>query len=724
MPTTNNMKTFLVLLVAVLVTLMVHSQPYPQPGGGGVTSNTVFNMITTNALLKTNNLSDANNTNVTRLWTASYGSGSAEVVGNQVGSYLIVGTTNQPGASAGVQPFRFAVYSDTYAASTNSPTFNAHQGFATSPDGQKVWLADTAILIRCTNDSAWTPVLSNAAPFGSSGATHMGDIDLSPVPVNGSAYGNVIVAPLCIFPGDCLSPLTHTYLAVYDSTNLTLLSLKAITNDMGASGVCVVPEHGVVYESGFCGSAVGNYNNAIFRYDIKTLNPLPPIFLDSVCKEIQGIGYDSTMGLFYLSAIGSMYIVDLNGHVIATNNVIVNASGEGIDVKPGVIGISDGGSPGGRVHFFTNNFVASIIVKDNPAGSSTITFPDSNAVFSVRSRTSIGFTETLVPDAGLTLSTNVAFAKDNGYFVFDDGSTFRLGLIKKNGQLPKHVYGSGSSFTISESSATSLTNLVTGQTLTDRFKVDSTGVTAITGSFIGSGAGLTQLNAFDPMDVTKEVFYEPFGVGSKSTGFTIGSLGWVFDNAVAGTCTSQTGVANHPGIQRLGTTVTTSSLACISLCDTPTTAIALLPALNATTGWTNTFIFSISTTTNNQKVYVGLVGISFNPTNGPPPNWFGIQLDATNDTVFKYVSRAAGVSTTTASGITADTAYHTFRVWSTVSGTLSYKLDADAVTTIASNVPSTTLSPFFFICNSSATTGSAGTLDCDLWSCIMTGLAR
>jgi hypothetical protein len=92
----------------------------------------------------------------------------------------------------------------------------------------------------------------------------------------------------------------------------------------------------------------------------------------------------------------------------------------------------------------------------------------------IGSTTSVGTNNKLQVDGGVYATGNVDFLSDNTAAVFDDQE--RLGFTKKGGSVPKLTYGSATTFTIAQSSAT---DIGAGNTFTDRFTIGTTGVVTI-----------------------------------------------------------------------------------------------------------------------------------------------------------------------------------------------------------------------------------------------------
>lgn len=139
-------------------------------------------------------------------------------------------------------------------------------------------------------------------------------------------------------------------------------------------------------------------------------------------------------------------------------------------------------------------------------------------------------------------------------------------------------------------------------------------------------------------------------------------------------------------------------------------------ALGSNAGWELNVICKIAATTN-ICVRAGLVGTGQGAGDAPTGGLY-MEYDTANtgntDTKFSWVARSASTSTySTTSAINADTSFHRFRIRSLVAGTILYSVDGGAEASIATNVPSVTLSPFFQVIT--RTTGAA-TLQMDFFS--------
>ncbi len=88
----------------------------------------------------------------------------------------------------------------------------------------------------------------------------------------------------------------------------------------------------------------------------------------------------------------------------------------------------------------------------------------------IGSTASVGTNNKLQVTGGIYATGNVDFLSDGTSAVFDDQE--RLGFTKKIGSIPKLTYGSATTFTIAQSSAT---DIGAGNTFTDRFTIDATG---------------------------------------------------------------------------------------------------------------------------------------------------------------------------------------------------------------------------------------------------------
>lgn len=235
--------------------------------------------------------------------------------------------------------------------------------------------------------------------------------------------------------------------------------------------------------------------------------------------------------------------------------------------------------------------------------------------------------------------------------------------------------------------------------------------------YVPPGGGSGNL---DPLNTANSILVEEFPSSAIATA-TIGTLGWYTAKQGGGSFSVGTVAAGHPGVMVLNTGATSTDGAVLGLMfATNSTAYQVYPALNATTGWTNTWIFKLSIT-NDCVMWMGLANqLIFLSTE--PADWMGLIVDSNGTSpLFRYTCRSSS-SSNFANGPALDATWHQFRMWSTVSGTIGFDLDGANAQTISSTVPTTTLTPMVVVKKSASTTGV--TLNLDYWSGVMTGLTR
>lgn len=268
-------------------------------------------------------------------------------------------------------------------------------------------------------------------------------------------------------------------------------------------------------------------------------------------------------------------------------------------------------------------------------------------------------------------------------------------------------------FTNSSSGAGNVASIVPGTGQIGTIASGTNGATGPTGPAGSGGVSSTSLGF--------EIFYEPFGTGSKASSGTLGNLGWNVSLAGAGVSVGPAAVAGHFGVHTISSSTSSAGGACgLTLSDSSSTSVSPLPPLNATVGWTNTFVWRL-TATNDVRIYLGLAGegVSVGSAQNDPVNFMGMKFDSTNDTHFQQVCRAASASTVQ-NDIANDTAWHTNRIWSTVNGTISFNIDNGAAFTSSANVPSVNLTPFILLSRNLGAGATAPTLNIDEYLGIFT----
>ncbi len=203
-----------------------------------------------------------------------------------------------------------------------------------------------------------------------------------------------------------------------------------------------------------------------------------------------------------------------------------------------------------------------------------------------------------------------------------------------------------------------------------------------------------------------EMYYEPWGLGNHVT--DIGALSWTAQSAGAGG--GGQSVSNAPGHFGLTTISTSTSANSIhSLFNSSTlNAKPSIPPLNATIGWTNTWIWRI-VNTNSLKAYLCLQAGNF--TQSALENGIGIMLNTTNNNQIMGFCASSSATTTTNLGTVQNNTWYTNRFGSTSSGVIFFSLQDGTMGHINSNVPTTGLTPSASLVKTEA--GTAAFLDLD-----------
>lgn len=222
-------------------------------------------------------------------------------------------------------------------------------------------------------------------------------------------------------------------------------------------------------------------------------------------------------------------------------------------------------------------------------------------------------------------------------------------------------------------------------------------------SFLAFGSDLqTQQSTLYPFQSTIEL-QDEFATGIASTG-NVGNLGW----NTSGTVTAAISVTNRIGLYNLSTTAVSGTISRINwfannIIDpaAPTQAV---------------FILRANHNDANTTLRVGSVA---NLSANPPDNGIYFEkLDA--DTNWFCVTRSAAVQTRTDSGIAVSTNFVNLTYVRNSSGA-TFFIDKAQVCSQSTNIPTTFLSPMFFIINSAA---ASKTMDVDYFQIRINGLTR
>lgn len=219
----------------------------------------------------------------------------------------------------------------------------------------------------------------------------------------------------------------------------------------------------------------------------------------------------------------------------------------------------------------------------------------------------------------------------------------------------------------------------------------------------------------DPIDPDIIVLRDDFiGGGAASGSFgSWGELGWSQANIVtAGTTDWIAGIANHPGIIRLGTGANDNDGQVLTLGYGPGfIQIGRLMPLNALAGWKMRFIFRINSTAS-IAFRIGVVEAAQAQVL-KPATFIGWQYDTDDtDVNFSLVCRSASLETKTASAVAADTGWHVVEIYSDTSGTITGTIDGGAAINIAATVTALSTAPF---CQLGTRTTAVKTADFDFF---------
>lgn len=190
---------------------------------------------------------------------------------------------------------------------------------------------------------------------------------------------------------------------------------------------------------------------------------------------------------------------------------------------------------------------------------------------------------------------------------------------------------------------------------------------------------------------------------------TVGQLGW--NKGGTGSHASSFGVtaADHPGILRIDTGATISSVSYMR--GAATTGGSFLAAANFEMLW----VFRLNTNDSDTAMRFGFGadGAANPPTNGvyvekllADTQWFG-------------VTRASGSENRTAALASCDTNWHKVRIRRRDASTIAFSIDDGTELTQTATIPSAALTPFAHITNGA---GASKTLDFDFFSLRITGL--
>ena len=222
-----------------------------------------------------------------------------------------------------------------------SPDVKCHQGYAT--DGTNHYTFDNHAIYKWRDDSSWSLVASNMAPFaGVAGLDHFGDGDY----FEGKLY---IVAEAW---ANCTN-YTNQSILVFDAPSLARLEVHNVSAQRHeVAGLAVAPPdglNGVIYVASFCDGS------KLFKYDLRTFDYLGPFPLSRALSSLQGVAWHD--GRFFVPEDGgAIYTFAGDGHVSLAFVDAHNASHEGLKYPAGGLRwLIDEGPGKQRIHYFSTN---------------------------------------------------------------------------------------------------------------------------------------------------------------------------------------------------------------------------------------------------------------------------------------------------------------------------------------------------------------------------------
>lgn len=249
-------------------------------------------------------------------------------------------TFDSMAAKSGNNPIKNPVIPTSFTPNSISPPTRASQGVAFN--GNQAAYVNAANYFAAYSAN-WVPSWYAYNPIAKlpSAVNHIGDIDY---------YNGNILAPAENYSG-CQS-FSAGSLAIYNASNGVLRTWSDIhAEGHEISSVTVVPEKNQVVVSSFCD--VNKGFSTLWIYDLNAVLNNPPgtpltavgtITLSSPIQYIQGISWNSNLGVFMVSAdigiAGSLYYIAPDGTVSGPAYVVPGTQPselEGIDISTGNI---------------------------------------------------------------------------------------------------------------------------------------------------------------------------------------------------------------------------------------------------------------------------------------------------------------------------------------------------------------------------------------------------
>jgi hypothetical protein len=203
----------------------------------------------------------------------------------------------------------------------------------------------------------------------------------------------------------------------------------------------------------------------------------------------------------------------------------------------------------------------------------------------------------------------------------------------------------------------------------------------------------------------------------------VGALGWWHTNIVSAPAYSQV-AGSWPNLGILKVTTAATHGAGFEFKPGSTSPFG---ALGANTSWALTFVFRAGQAAN-QRLRVGVFPNAV--ATAEPTSGMWMRCDTSSgfgDANWKFETRSSSVSTVTDTGAACDTDWHTLRIYSTASGSVTFKLDSGAggrTSTITQTLPSGGLTAGAILVVDQSSGATAKYVDIDKISFKATGLSR
>lgn len=233
----------------------------------------------------------------------------------------------------------------------------------------------------------------------------------------------------------------------------------------------------------------------------------------------------------------------------------------------------------------------------------------------------------------------------------------------------------------------------------------------VTNNVIFQGQHLDPLALWLP-GVEYTLWYDPFQGFTTAAG-KVGRLGWTqLSTGSGGGGFTNSFAVNHWGTLELFTRNDAANSIQAVFLSNATAGQPPIPRLDATTGWTNRFIWRITGSTNAFRCYIHLAGQN-TYTSFPIGSGIGIQINSTNSNQVRGFCVHASTQTTTNLGAFALDQWMTNAFWSRIPGVMSFSLNSGPECAISNNIPTSALTPNIVVMTTAV--GTAATLEIDEW---------